>query len=71
MIKGAVENSKASKGIERQRRTFFVPWWRRVKDAIIAIDSGGIITIFNLAAEEIFGYKKEDVTGKSLDFVNT
>ncbi|MEQ8189923.1 MAG: PAS domain S-box protein [Candidatus Eremiobacterota bacterium] len=39
------------------------------KDAIIAIDEHGLINIFNIAAEKMFGHKKEDVTGKSLDII--
>ncbi len=39
------------------------------KDAIIAIDEHGLINIFNIAAEKMFGHKKEDVLGKSLDII--
>lgn len=35
-------------------------------DAIITIDSAGLLVEFNPAAERIFGYKKEDVIGKSM-----
>jgi PAS domain S-box-containing protein len=39
------------------------------KDAIVAIDDHGLITIFNVAAETMFGHKKEDLLGKSLDII--
>jgi len=35
-------------------------------DAIVTIDSAGLLVEFNPAAERIFGYKKEDVLGKSM-----
>lgn len=35
-------------------------------DAIVTIDSEGLLVEFNPAAERIFGYKKEDVLGKSM-----
>jgi PAS domain S-box-containing protein len=37
------------------------------EDAIISIDQSQNITFFNLKAEETFGYKSEDVIGKSID----
>jgi PAS domain S-box-containing protein len=37
------------------------------KDAMIAIDRRGIITIFNPAAERMFGRKTEQMVGQSLD----
>ena len=35
-------------------------------DAIVTIDTAGLLVEFNPAAERIFGYKKEDVIGKSM-----
>lgn len=35
-------------------------------DAIVAIDSNGLITEFNRAGEETFGYKRDDVIGKPI-----
>ncbi|HAY38905.1 MAG TPA: histidine kinase, partial [Desulfobacteraceae bacterium] len=37
------------------------------QDAILFADRDGIIELWNSGAEEIFGYKKEEVQGKSLD----
>jgi len=36
------------------------------RDAIIMIDSKGLTTFWNPAAERIFGYKKEEIIGKDL-----
>ncbi|MDT8303038.1 MAG: PAS domain S-box protein [Sedimentisphaerales bacterium] len=36
-------------------------------EAMILIGNDGLITLFNPAAEEMFGYKKEDMLGQSLD----
>ncbi len=38
-----------------------------VKEAMIASDEAGLVTLFNPAAEEIFGYSREDMIGKTLD----
>ncbi|MFH1746245.1 MAG: PAS domain S-box protein, partial [Planctomycetota bacterium] len=39
------------------------------QDAIIAIDRGGLVTIFNPAAEKMFGRKKEEVIRQPLDLL--
>ncbi|MBN1804256.1 MAG: PAS domain S-box protein [Sedimentisphaerales bacterium] len=38
-----------------------------IREAIISIGNDGLITFFNPAAEEMFGYKKEDMLGQPLD----
>lgn len=38
-------------------------------DAIICIDSNGIIDLFNYAAEKIFGYSAKEVTGKNINML--
>lgn len=38
-------------------------------DAIIAFDRDRIVTLFNQAAEEIFGYNAAEAIGKSIDFL--
>lgn len=38
-------------------------------DGIITINENGIIELFNPAAERIFGYKKEELTGKSINLL--
>jgi len=46
-------------------------WLRTVvnasQDAIISINSDGLITIFNPAAEKLFGRKKEEMLGNTID----
>ena len=39
------------------------------QDAILFADRDGIIYLWNSGAEEIFGYKKEEAKGKSLDLI--
>ena len=39
------------------------------QDAIIFADRDGIIGLWNLGAEEIFGYKAEEARGQSLDLM--
>ena len=38
-------------------------------DAIIAVDDSQHIALFNAAAEKVFGYRRDDVLGKSLDML--
>jgi PAS domain S-box-containing protein len=37
------------------------------RESMISIGSDGLITLFNPAAEEMFGYKKEDILGEPLE----
>jgi len=39
------------------------------QDAILFADRNGIIELWNSGAEAIFGYKKEEARGKSLDLI--
>ena len=38
-------------------------------EAIVTVDSKGLITLFNPAAERIFGYKEAEVLGRSLEIL--
>jgi PAS domain S-box-containing protein len=38
-------------------------------DAIITINQEGIIEFFNKAAEELWGYTKQDILGKNIEFI--
>lgn len=40
-----------------------------VADGIVTIDQGGFIHSFNPAAERIFGYKEDDISGKNFVFL--
>jgi two-component system sensor kinase FixL len=39
------------------------------RDAIIGIDPGGTVTVFNRAAQEIFGYPASDVVGRNVSML--
>ncbi len=64
MIRRAIEKQETETAIKESEEAF-----RAVveasKDAVVLINSDGLIDIFNPAAEEMFGYKKEDMIGKS------
>lgn len=36
------------------------------RDAIISIDASGLVTLFNRGAQEMFGYRAEEVVGKNI-----
>lgn len=40
-----------------------------VADAVVCIDSSGIIQSFNTSAERLFGYSKENIIGKSVNIL--
>jgi len=40
-----------------------------VGDAIVACDANGAITLWNAAAERLFGYTQDEALGKSLDLI--
>ena len=40
-----------------------------VGDAVVVTDAGGAITLWNPAAERIFGYPESEVLGQSLDLI--
>ncbi|MDE2094498.1 MAG: PAS domain S-box protein [Burkholderiales bacterium] len=40
-----------------------------VGDAIVACDAGGAITLWNAAAEHLFGYSPAEALGQSLDLI--
>ena len=48
-------------------------WFRALvetsKDAMIAVNNKGFITIFNPAAEFMFGYEREEMIGKPVEFL--
>jgi PAS domain S-box-containing protein len=40
-----------------------------VGDAVVVTDAGGAITLWNPAAERIFGYRESEALGRSLDLI--
>jgi len=57
-----VKAEKEAKENEEQIQTMF----KAAPDAVIVIDSAGIIRRWNIKAETLFGWKEEEVTGKLL-----
>jgi PAS domain S-box-containing protein len=39
------------------------------QDAVIFVDRDGVVNLWNSGAEAIFGYKAEEIQGKSLDLI--
>ncbi len=39
------------------------------QDAIVSIDEVGIVQIWNLSAEKIFGYSRNEIMGKSITII--
>ena len=56
------DRTRALKESERRSRTIF----ENTKDAIIVIDSKGLVQEFSLAAERIFGYSAQEVIGNNI-----
>lgn len=70
-IKAAGER-KIRRQVEENLRDYHAKFRAVVEsamDAIISFDENGNITSWNMAAEKIFGYKYNEVTKKSLDFI--
>jgi PAS domain S-box-containing protein len=62
-ISERLEAERALRQSEQRKDTVL----RSTLDSIIAMDADDRITEFNRAAEETFGYKREDVIGKALE----
>jgi PAS domain S-box-containing protein len=57
-----VESGRALAASEETRRLIM----NSALDAIVCIDSNGLITVWTLQAEKVFGWKEQEVLGKSL-----
>lgn len=68
-LRDSVENARgilfASKK-EKERAQQFSTIIDFVHDGVIAIDSSGVVTVFNSASEKITGYSKKKVVGKKI-----
>ncbi len=53
----------------RQSEKRFQTVINSTKDGMVAIDRSGIITMFNPAAEEMFGYTQKETIGKDIDIL--
>ncbi len=67
MSAGRKERRQPSK---RRTTTLDEARWQAIldtaRDAIISIDAGGLVTLFNRSAEEIFGYRADEVLGRDV-----
>jgi len=59
------ERKKAEEGL-RESETRFRGIVETAKDAVVCIKQGGIIYLWNKSAEEIFGYKADEVMNRSM-----
>ncbi len=64
----ALVNSRALESLERSEERFRSVA-QTANDAIISIDSGGLITFWNRGAETIFGYSSAETVGKPLAMI--
>ncbi|MGD2094865.1 MAG: ATP-binding protein [Phycisphaerales bacterium] len=67
-IRYAIERKQAKMALSRNEnllRTII----NATKEAMLSIDNNGLINLFNPAAEKMFGYKRENVLGQSLDYL--
>jgi PAS domain S-box-containing protein len=65
-IRYAIERKQAKMALSRNEnllRTII----NATKEAMLSIDDNGLINLFNPAAEKMFGHKRENVLGQSLD----
>ncbi|MEJ5375951.1 MAG: MASE3 domain-containing protein [bacterium] len=64
----AIQNSRnleALKHSEERLRSLV----ERAQDAIVSVDSRGLILLWNPAAEKMFGYSRSQITGQSLETI--
>jgi PAS domain S-box-containing protein len=64
----ALKNSRMLEALETSERRFRT-LMETASDAIVCADGSGSIILWNQAAENIFGYSTEEVTGKALDII--
>jgi len=71
LIDSFIDISEQKKMEEALRKS--EEWFRTVfdavKDAMITIDENGRITLFNPAAEEMFGWNNEEISGKPVELI--
>ncbi|HET6755562.1 MAG TPA: PAS domain S-box protein, partial [Jiangellaceae bacterium] len=51
----------------RRQRQYFESLVKINPTAVVTVDRGGVVTSWNLAAEELFGYSREQAIGRNLD----
>jgi len=64
-----IENKKAIEQID-ELKSYLESLIHSSADAIVATDLNNIVTAWNMGAENIFGYKKEEVIGKPLPIIH-
>ena len=63
--KNITEKKKVDEEIRRAKE-FSENLIETAQDAIVSIDEEGIVKIWNLSAERIFGYSRNEIMGKSI-----
>ena len=65
----SAEAQSLTREIREQSSSYLQAILDHVKDAIVTLDESGHITTFNPTGERIFGYRGEEVFGRTLDFL--
>ncbi|HMJ71084.1 MAG TPA: PAS domain S-box protein [Cyclobacteriaceae bacterium] len=62
-------NDDITKGLIEQQRYFLAAVVDSSKDSVVTIDFNGVITSWNKAAEDLYGYPSNEAIGKNLSIV--
>ncbi len=66
--KNITEKKKIDEEMKREKK-FSENLIETAQDAIVSIDEEGIVKIWNLSAERIFGYSRNEIVGKSITII--
>lgn len=69
MAKSKTPGSNESLHSVKEREALWQAVLQTARDAIVSIDGRGIISVFNVAAEEMFGYAASEVLGKNVSLL--
>lgn len=66
--KNITEKKRIDEGLKRAKE-FSENLIETAQDAIVSIDEEGIVKIWNLSAERVFGYSRNEIMGKSITII--